>query len=508
MSREPRKANPSRPRDQPAQPAADPFAMPEMPPLQPTGPDASPLPVPAAHGPARPVLTENAVGRPVMVSDPDNATAAGIMPAKRRTPALSVGVLVDLEWGPAAGGHVKCWERFAEAAALLPSEVDMTIYFLGDRESRIELSDNARYHVLPPAFGSNRFRFLDNGGGHTDLARHHSRLAALLPRHQLLHATDTFTFAQTARAIAHKRQVPLVSSIHTDLPTFTRIYTREIIERQLGSGMLSRLVLDTFGAADIAARSMRRKLRALAKASRHVLISKPQDARWLVPLVGEQRVSRLRRGVDKALFNPKNRDRSRLDAEFGIPEDRPVLLFAGRLDDSKRVMTLARAARTLLDEGRKLHVILCGRGAAEDEIRRLLGPNASLPGMVPQGTLAWLYASADLFVFPSDSEVSPNVVIEAKASGLPVVISARDGGVQFVSQPGHDGVLVPDPSDEAWITVLRPLVDNRVARSGIAYNARKAVENEAPSWEDVLAQDLIPVWRQVVTRAAGRRKAG
>jgi len=448
-----------------------------------------------------------AVAPPADTRTGANEGGAGITPVRGRGDTLSVGVLVDLEWGPAAGGHVKCWERFAEAAALLPTELDLTVYFLGDKEGRVELADNARFHVLPPAFGTNRFKFLQNGGGHTDLARHHGRLADLLPQHQLLHATDTFTFAQTAKAVSRKRGIPLVSSIHTDLPTFTRIYTREIVERQLGSGMLSSLVLDTFGAADIAARNMRSKLRALAKASRHVLISKPQDARWLIPLVGEERISRLRRGIDKALFNPKNRDRTRLDQEFGIPEERCVLLFAGRLDDSKRVMTLARAARTLLDEGHKLHVILCGRGAAEDEIRRLLGPNASLPGNVPQGTLAWLYASSDLFVFPSESEVSPNVVIEAKASGLPVVISARDGGAQFVDRPGYDGILVQDRSDDAWISILRPLVDNTVTRASIAYNARKSVENDAPSWEDVLAQDLVPVWRRVANAARRRRRA-
>lgn len=47
---------------------------------------------------------------------------------------LSVGVLVDLELTENAGGHVKCWQRIAEASLYLPDRVDLTVYFLGDRE--------------------------------------------------------------------------------------------------------------------------------------------------------------------------------------------------------------------------------------------------------------------------------------------------------------------------------------------------------------------------------------
>ena len=417
---------------------------------------------------------------------------------------LSIGVLVDLEWAPDAGGHVKCWERFAEAARSFGGQLDMTIYYLGEREHVVEIADNARYVILPPTFGTNRVRFLRNGGGDTDMAPRNAELAKRLTAtgHDIYHATDAFTFARTAHGLSRRTGVPLVSSIHTDLPKFTQVYTREIIERQLGSGLVGRLVLDHLGFDRMAANAMRKRVERLLRGSQHVLVSREQDSRRLSKLIGPNRVSRLRRGIDKLQFNPRHRDRERLLRDYGIPEDRPVVLFAGRLDDSKKVMTLANAARILLDHGQKLHVMAVGRGADADRIRRLLGPNATLPGSLPQRELAWLYASADLFVFPSESEVAPNVVLEAKASGLPVLISAIDGGAQFIGKSGEDGILIDDPSPEAWATVMAPLVGNAVTRADLAYHARKRIEDSWPSWEDVLQEDLLPIWQRLARRNA------
>ena len=89
---------------------------------------------------------------------------------------LRVGVLIDLEWSERAGGHVKCWERFAEAAAGDPDcGVDLTVHLLGDREDVVELAPHVRFVTLPPALGSRRFPFFRRRAGDaTDLARHHA----------------------------------------------------------------------------------------------------------------------------------------------------------------------------------------------------------------------------------------------------------------------------------------------------------------------------------------------
>ncbi|MBL8671767.1 MAG: glycosyltransferase [Alphaproteobacteria bacterium] len=412
-------------------------------------------------------------------------------------------MLVDLEWGPRAGGHVKCWERFAEAAAMVPDAVDLTVYFLGHAEGEIEVASNARYRLLAPLLGTNRFRLLKQGAGDTDLAPYHPKLARLLAEHDVLHATDVFTFARTALRVAQRNRLPFVTSIHTDVAAFTRVYAREIIERATSRAWMRRLLLERLDLPDRFARQMGRRVAAMVAASDRVLVSRPSDRALAAKLVGAERVSRLRRGVDSERFSPRHRDQERLRRHFGIPEDRPILLFAGRIDDSKRAMVAAEAARKLMDAGHPVHSLFVGEGADMEGIRRLLGPTATLPGSLSQDMLAWIYASADVFVFPSESEVMPNVVAEAKASGLPVVVSARDGGAQLVERSGVDGIVVQgrDPAD--WARAIAPLVADAVKRAEVAYQARKSVIERWPSWLDVLRADLLPVWQA----AARQRRA-
>ena len=91
-----------------------------------------------------------------------------------------MAVLVDLVRHPGAGGHVKAWERFADAATLFPDQLGLTVYFLGDGETEERLSDNVRIRTLPPAFGTGRIPWLRNGGGDTDLASYNPHLAKYL----------------------------------------------------------------------------------------------------------------------------------------------------------------------------------------------------------------------------------------------------------------------------------------------------------------------------------------
>ena len=76
---------------------------------------------------------------------PISAAAAAMRP-------LKVGVLVDLALSPEAGGHVKCWQRLAEAAVGYGDRLDLTVHFNGPEPRRIELSPSVRYLLLPPVY--------------------------------------------------------------------------------------------------------------------------------------------------------------------------------------------------------------------------------------------------------------------------------------------------------------------------------------------------------------------
>src|SRR5689334_2120492 len=111
---------------------------------------------------------------------PDGAAsdAAGIAADR----PVRVGVLVDLEYAPSAGGHVKYWQRLAEAAVHLPEALDLTVHFHGPEKRELALSLSVRLALLPPVFSTARLMNHRQFPDHTDIAPWHAELARALPR--------------------------------------------------------------------------------------------------------------------------------------------------------------------------------------------------------------------------------------------------------------------------------------------------------------------------------------
>ena len=426
-------------------------------------------------------------------------------PAEPAAAPLKVAVMVTLERGQKAGGHVKCWERFAEAAATLPAALDLTLHFLGDRDETVVAAPNVRFRHHPPAFGTKSVPFLRQGGGDTDLAPRHRGLGRELPAANLLHATDFFSFGRTALATARARNLAVTASVHTDVPRFVGIYAGDVLAQICGRA-LARQMTARFRVQDRLAAMIGRGIDRRLTGCDRVLVSKMEDHARLAAQMAPGRVSFLRRGIDRLQFNPRHRDRERLARDFGIPADRPVLLFVGRIDGTKSPMTLAAAARHLLDRGIDLQVLAVGDGEQRQAMAALLGPRATLPGNLPQSDLGRIYAGADTFVFPSETEVSPNVVLEAKASGLPVVVAADHGGGQFVAESGRDGIVISGQDPAAWAAAIGALLADNVGRRAMGKAARDWAETRWPSWLDVLREDLLPVWQAAAAAKGGRAR--
>lgn len=411
---------------------------------------------------------------------------------------LRVAVLVTLERGAAAGGHVKSWERIAEVAAERPDLIELDLHFLGAKRAVEATAPNVRFHTHRPALGTRALMFLEQGAGHTDLAPLHPGIWAALKGSDVVHATDFFSFGKTAIALAKRTGCGLSASVQTDVPRFTLIYAGGIIRRMFGPVIGSWLFVKIWRLPERIARRQQRSIdRRLALCDR-ILLSKPEDRDRLVDSRRESALSvRLfRRGIDRSRFNPAHRDRARLHERFGIPADRTILIFAGRVDASKGAPLMAQATKCLLGQGLNVHALVAGEGHERAAIAALLGERVTLPGNLPQSELAWIYASADVFVFPSTTEVSPNVVLEAKASGLPVVVAAEHGGGQFVARTGEDGIVVAEMDPASWAQAIAPLVVDEARRQEIGRQARTWIEREWPDWGEVLERDLLAAWHE------------
>lgn len=419
---------------------------------------------------------------------------------------LKVSVLVDLTRRPNAGGHVKSWERFAQAAIRLAERLDLTVHFLGGEETVVPLADNVRFCLHPPRFSTQRFSFLSHVPDHTDLGFYHPRLAQSLANCDVIHTTDAFfSFARTALKVSRRSGIPLVNSIHTDTPSYTRVYTALTVERALGHGLLSRFLLNGLKVHLRAERYMSRRLAEHQKHSSFVLASKPEELEQLRKAMPADRVRMLRRGIDTVFFTPAKRDRAWLQARFGIAQERLVILFVGRLSRGKNVGLLAEAVSRLAAEGLPVCLLCAGQGDELQSILARLGSSACCPGMVLGEDLARLYASADMFAMPSEIEVFCNVVQEAMAAGLPTVL-AQGGGMGRLLASEETRLIVEERSAESWAKALKTLCLDRERRVTMGRAARAFAEKELPSWEDVLKQDLLTVWQTAADLGARNRR--
>ncbi len=225
-------------------------------------------------------------------------------------------------------------------------------------------------------------------------------------------------------------------------------------------------------------------LQALDQAAAIITVSRALRDAVIAAGAEASRVITIRNGVDSAFFRPGDRTAAR--AALGWPSDVPLLLAVGGLVAHKRhrlllplLGALPDARLVIIGEG-PLRTRLRADAAAAGVADRLL-----LPGAWPPERLALAYRAADLLLHPSQREGIPNVVLEALASGLPVV-AAPVGGIPEIL-PGEGGGRLVDPENAA---VLLGAVEHLLA--------------ERPATQTVRATVAGLSWRSCARRVVAR----
>lgn len=161
------------------------------------------------------------------------------------------------------------------------------------------------------------------------------------------------------------------------------------------------------------------------------------------------------RGLDHSVFHPGRRDVAYMSALTG--NTKPNVIFASRLVWEKNLQTLVEVYNALRKEGSPYNLIIAGDGVARVELEKQM-PEAVFTGSVPQEELATLYASSEVFVFPSISETYGNVVVEAMACGCPAVIAAGGGSQSHVTD-GVNGYLCSPIDADSYVRALRAVIE-------------------------------------------------
>jgi glycosyltransferase involved in cell wall biosynthesis len=252
----------------------------------------------------------------------------------------------------------------------------------------------------------------------------------------------------SAVSVARRLAIPVFSGFHTNFHSYSRYY---------GVGYLGTIVL--------------RYLRWFHNRTRGTLVPS-SDLRDRLITLGFKKVSCLGRGVDSQLFDPARRC-GILRRQWGLGEDDLAVVYVGRIAGEKNLSLALTAYRAIKQTVNCARFVVVGDGPLRSSLE---AQNADVifSGMQLGPQLAAHYASADLFLFPSETETFGNVVLEAMASGLAVIAYDYAAAGCHIAD-GETGILVPLGESKAFVAAAVQLASQpgklkRVRRQAREYS--------------------------------------
>ncbi|UTI65951.1 glycosyltransferase [Paraconexibacter antarcticus] len=302
-------------------------------------------------------------------------------------------------------------------------------------------------------------------------------------RYDVVHLCSPGPAGAAAAIIARIMDLPILGSYHTELAAYAGLRSAD---PQLE--VMARMAVAAFYGQ-----------------CRQVLTPSPQSDEVLRQMgIPEERIGRWDRGVDIARFDPAKRD-PEVFAALDAPADRVNVLYVGRQTKEKGADLLADAFLTARTRDERLHLVLAGGGPEEQQLRARLGEHATFLGWQEGEELAVTFASADAFLFASRTDTFGQVLLEAQASGLPV-IAVNEGGPCSIIEHGVTGLLA-DADRHALADALidvasSPLLRERLTRAGLAAVRERTWERALGRLADGYHRTLGPA-----AHTAGRRVA-
>jgi glycosyltransferase involved in cell wall biosynthesis len=207
------------------------------------------------------------------------------------------------------------------------------------------------------------------------------------------------------------------------------------------------------------------------------------------------------RGISTIQFNESFRSIS-LRKKFGI-NDKIVLLYVGRIAVEKDIDILAAAYNNIYNKYKnKVSLIITGDGPELEKYKRTFPKNTIFTGYKKGDELSEIYASSDIFVFPSPTETFGNVVLEAMASGIPV-IAANKGGVTDTVKNGINGILFNAGNSLDLEKKIIELIENASLYNFLKSNTILTAKEK--SWNKVF-DNLICTYENIIYRTQDNKE--
>lgn len=281
----------------------------------------------------------------------------------------------------------------------------------------------------------------------------------------IIHVATPFNIGLTGKNYGKKNNIPMVASYHTNFDEYLSFYNLELLNKWLWNYM--KWFHRPFEKVFVPSESTREKL------------------------ISERIHSNIEiwsRGVDHNLYSPLKHS-SIYSSKYGIKENN-IILYVGRIAPEKDIELVIKTFNSLpLSVKEDSHLVIAGDGPLYNDLSSQYNSDQiTFTGFIQGEELATLYASANIFLFPSSTETFGNVVLESLSSGLPV-IGANAGGVKELIQDKKTGILCTPRHLDDFVEAVTYLLDNPNKLKYMGEEARKFALTQ--SWDEIFDKLLL-----------------
>lgn len=255
------------------------------------------------------------------------------------------------------------------------------------------------------------------------------------------------------RRIAQKRAIPMIGTYHTDFPGFAYKNMPCRIVKTIGVKVMQYFYRD-FKALFVRSEVYKEIVR--------------NDVR-----VDPEKIHTLLAGIDTGTFNKSYKDMG-IWRKYGIPESSVKALYVGRFTKEKNFPLLLELWKKYYDHSKNKNIYLITVGGDVDEALFERYHIKSL-GIKKGEELSRIYASSDLFLFPSTTDTLGQVVMEAMSSGLPVVVSDEGGPKTLIGEDWPGGYAVDVNDEKMWLQKIKMLMEDETIREKLGENGHQII---------------------------------
>jgi glycosyltransferase involved in cell wall biosynthesis len=254
----------------------------------------------------------------------------------------------------------------------------------------------------------------------------------------------------------------------------------------------------------------KRVMRTILRESDALIIGSESFAEEVRGNIGEAALFDIIPGAtDTDLFRPPSQaEKSELQSRFSVPDDRVIVLYHGRLDRRKGVGVLLESFRNLatITGNSAIHLVISGAGPDRKMVEDMIKDPALLGRVTDVGPIDYescpdIYKAADIFCTPTFAEGFSNTIVEAMATGLPVITTLAIG-VKDVFTPDEDALMVPIEDASSLSDAIIRLAADAKLRRRLGAHGRSLVE-ERWGWTSI-APRICDVYERVRSQKKSR----